>query len=124
MSRMFVVEVQRRSPLWVGAVQGEGVFVQGRTLRDVEGSARAALLLAFGDEEYDVQMKVRTEQTDALAASRAQYERTLVEAARYLRASRVSWSDIRRVTRETPTKIRGLMESEVPDPVDDPAPSE
>lgn len=118
------MEVQRRSLLWVGAVQGEGVFVQGRSLRNVEGSARAALLLAFRDTEFDVQVKVRTEQTDTLTQSREQYEKDLVETARYLRASRVSWGDIRRVTRETPTKIRALMESENPDPVDASQPSE
>jgi hypothetical protein len=119
MSGVFVVEVERRSSLWVGAVQESDVFVQGRSLKDVEHSTRAALQLVFGDQEYEVDVRVRTERTAALAAAREQYESELVETARHLRASRVSWVDIRKVTGENPTKLRALLDREIPDAVDD-----
>lgn len=109
-----VCEAERRAPLWVGVIRtSEGVvFAQGRALRDLEGSARAALRLAADGGEVEVELIVRSAELDALSLARRRYEDAVVEAARHLRASRVSWGDIRRVVGVTPSRIKQLMENQ------------
>lgn len=122
--RVFVCEVRRRSPLWVGQVQGTGVFVQGRSLPDVEHSARAALQLAFDGGVFEVRVVARSRELDALVEAQDRYEEALVEATRYLRASRVSWGDVRRVTGVPQGRAKAVMEDRaaaVSEPVDGPA---
>lgn len=86
------VRLERR---WITRAGVHGDVVHGRTLGELQASARQALALRFGTSMAPtVQLQPQSAELDALAAARLRYETTLRHAVQTLRADGCSWSDI------------------------------
>ncbi|WP_449061476.1 hypothetical protein [Planomonospora algeriensis] len=90
-----VVSAVRRERRWITRADDHGIVVHGRTLRDLQASARQALTLHLGALEVPpVQVRPQSAALDELAAARLRYDTALRHAVQTLRADGVSWADI------------------------------
>lgn len=90
-----VVLAARRDRLWVTVGGGPGIVVHGRTLRQLQASAQAALELQPATVPGAVvQLRPQSAELEALADARSRYQTALRTAVKALRASGTSWTDI------------------------------
>ncbi|MFI6883888.1 hypothetical protein [Streptosporangium canum] len=86
------VRLERR---WITRADAHGVVVHGRTLHELQASARQALALRLGTPTAPpVQIRPQSAELDALAEARLRYDTALRHAVQTLRADGASWTDI------------------------------
>ncbi len=102
------VVVKRKGRRWVGKVEGSGVYVHGRTLREVKKSAASALALVV-DEPADVVVVPVSPQITAVNEAREAYEVAVVEVVRSLGAQRVTCADVATAAGVPPSRVRELL---------------
>ncbi|GLX06587.1 hypothetical protein [Microbispora sp. NBRC 16548] len=90
-----VLPAIRRERRWITPAGAHGVVVHGRTLSELQASARQALALRFGTPTAPpVQVRPQSAELDTLAEARLRYDTALRHAVQTLRADGTSWTDI------------------------------
>ncbi|GAB3977241.1 hypothetical protein GCM10029978_066420 [Actinoallomurus acanthiterrae] len=87
--------VIRQDRMWITRPGEDTIIVCGRSLRELQTTARDALALLHGtDQPPAVQLKPESAELDLLAEQRRTYDEALRAAVRQLLASGASWTDV------------------------------